>query len=164
MVGDSREREPRACRPRMEGYGVPRGQQGTLPWEWARQRFSRSHNYWFTSVRPDGSPHTMLVWGVWLEGAWYFSTAATSRKSRNLAVNPKCVVCNEDAVEAVILEGTARRLAVPDIPPKAFSDYKEKYGWDLDPQRGPVWEVRPHTVFAMPEKQFPQAVTKWTFE
>jgi len=26
-----------------------------------------------------------------------------------------------------------------------------------------VFEVRPRVVFAMPEKQFPKAVTRWTF-
>jgi hypothetical protein len=29
---------------------------------------------------------------------------------------------------------------------------------------GPVHEVRPKTVFAMPEKQFPKGVTRWKFE
>jgi hypothetical protein len=29
---------------------------------------------------------------------------------------------------------------------------------------GPVYEVAPKTVFAIPEKQFPKAVTRWKFE
>lgn len=148
----------------MDGYGVPQSLEDALPWEWARERFSNSHNYWITSVRADGAPHTMLVWGIWLEGAWYFSTGATSRKARNLQRNPNCVVCNENAEEAVILEGVARQLDGAQIPQQAFRDYKAKYGWDLDPQRGPVFVVRPRVVFAMPEKQFPKAVTRWKFD
>jgi len=155
---------PPATRPKMEGYGVPETKEGILPWEWALDRFSRSHNYWLTSVRPDGAPHVMPVWGVWLDGAWYFSTSASSRKSWNLQHNSKCVVCNENAAEAVILEGTARRLKDDEIPQQAFTDYQSKYGWKFDPKRGPVWEVRPHAVFAMPEQQFPKGVTKWVFE
>lgn len=158
-----RSQEPVATRPKMDGYGVPASRDGVLPWNWAEERFGRSHNYWLTSVRPDGAPHVMPVWGVWLDGAWYFSTSATSRKSRNLERNLKCVVCNENAEEAVILEGTAKRLSDERIPKRAFADYMTKYGWELDPKRGPVWEVKPHAVFAMPEKQFPQGVTKWTF-
>lgn len=150
-------------RPKMDGYGVPQSSEGTLPWEWALGRFSGSHNYWLTTVRPDGAPHVMPVWGLWLAGAWYFSTSATSRKSRNLERNPRCVVCNENGEEAVILEGTAQRLNDADIPKQAFADYQAKYAWELDPKRGPVWRVTPHTVFAMPEQQFPQAVTKWIF-
>jgi hypothetical protein len=154
---------PVAARPKMDGYGVPQSSEGTLPWQWALERITASHNYLLTTVRPDGAPHVMPVWGIWLEGAWYFSTAATSRKSRNLEHNANCVVCNDNVGEAVILDGTAQRLKDDEIPKQAFIDYKAKYDWDLDPQRGPVWKVRPKTVFAMPEQQFPEAVTKWVF-
>jgi hypothetical protein len=74
------------------------------------------------------------------------------------------VVCSEKADEAVILEGTAQRLDDDAIPPQAFRDYKAKYGWELDPKRGPVWKVSPQVVFAMPESQFPEGVTKWVFK
>ncbi len=148
----------------MTGYGVPESMAGSLPWEWARERISKSHNYWLTTVRADGAPHTMLVWGIWLDDAYYFSTSATSRKARNLQQNPNCVVCNENAEEAVIVEGVASQLKQSEIPPRAFTDYKTKYGWDLDPVRGPVFRVRPTVAFAMPEKQFPKGVTRWRFE
>jgi nitroimidazol reductase NimA-like FMN-containing flavoprotein (pyridoxamine 5'-phosphate oxidase superfamily) len=154
---------PKASRPRMTGYGVPRSLQGALSWEWARKRFSASHNYWLTTVRPNGEPHAMPVWGIWLDGAWYCSTSATSRKARNLQHNPHCVVCNENAAEAVIVQGTARRMADNQIPPRALANYLAKYGWTLDPKRGPVFVVHPTAVFAMPEKQFPKGATRWTF-
>ena len=156
--------EPKASRPQMVGYGVPESLEGALPWAWAQERITRSHNYWLTTVRPDGAPHAMPVWAIWLEGGLYFSTGGTSRKARNLEQNPNCVVCNENAEEAVIVEGTAHRLSENEIPVTAFRDYKTKYGWELDPKRGPVYEVRPRIVFAMPEKQFPNSVTRWSFE
>ena len=49
----------------------------------------------------------MVVWGLWLDGAFLFSTGRKSRKARNLAENKKCVVCTELAQEAVIIEGKA---------------------------------------------------------
>ncbi len=156
--------EPRASRPLMAGYGVPKSLEGALPWEWAQTRLANSHNYWLTTVRTDGAPHTMVVWGIWLDSAYYFSTSATSRKGRNLQQNPRCNVCTENAEEAVIVEGVARKLDDDKIPQQAFTDYKAKYGWELDPKMGPVYEVRPKTVFAMPEKQFPKGVTRWKFE
>jgi Pyridoxamine 5'-phosphate oxidase len=155
---------PKASRPHMKGYGVPKSMQGALPWAWAQERLTKSHNYWLTTVRPDGAPHTMLVWGIWLDRAFYFSTSATSRKARNLQQNSNCVVCNENAEEALIVEGVATKLTKSEIPPQAFTDYKTKYGWELDPNRGPVYLVRPEAVFAMPEKLFPKGVTRWTFE
>jgi nitroimidazol reductase NimA-like FMN-containing flavoprotein (pyridoxamine 5'-phosphate oxidase superfamily) len=116
--------EPKASRPHMTGYGVPESLEGTLPWEWARERISKSHNYWLTTVRGDGAPHTMVVWGIWLDASYYFSTSATSRKARNLQQNPNCVVCTENAEEAVILEGVARKLDDDKIPQQAFIDSK----------------------------------------
>jgi len=159
-----KRRDPKASRPHMTGYGVPKSLKGALPWSWAEERITRSHNYWLTSVRPDGAPHTMIVWGIWLDGAYYFSTNSKSRKARNFERNPHCVLCSENAEEAVILEGVARKVPDKDIPPQAFVDYMAKYGWELDPKRGPVFEVRPKTAFAMPEKQFPTGVTRWKFE
>ena len=147
----------------MQGYGVPQSMEGALHWAWAEKRLSESHTYWLTSVRADGAPHTMPIWGIWLDGAFYFSTSATSRKGRNLQRNPRCVICNEDAAEAVILEGIAEQIKDDEIPRRAFTDYKTKYGWELDPKLGPVWVVRPSVVFAMPEKQFPKGVTRWKF-
>jgi hypothetical protein len=69
-------------------------------------------------------------------------------------------VCNENAEEAVILEGEARQLRASEIPPAVLAEYKGKYGLQL---QGAVFEVRPRVVFAMPEKQFPASVTRWDF-
>lgn len=155
-----REVQPEASRPRMAGYGVPAPAEGLLPWDWARERLARSHNYWLATARGDGTPHAMPVWGVWVNGAWYCSTGTRSRKAQNLAANPRCVVCNDDAAEAVIMEGLAHRLPDSEIPPQVRADYRAKYGWEPE---GAVFEVRPRVVFAMPEKEFPAGVTRWTF-
>jgi len=99
--------KPKSSRPHMPGYGLPVGDKGLLPWSWAEQRLKKSHNYWITTVKPDGSPHTMVVWGLWQDGRLLFSTGSKSRKARNLAQNTNCVVCTELANEAVIVEGTS---------------------------------------------------------
>lgn len=96
---------PKASRPHMPGYGLPKGSKGLLPWGWADERLKKSHNYWITTVKPDGSPHTMVVWGLWQDGRVISSTGSKSRKARNLAQNSNCVVCTELANEAVIVEG-----------------------------------------------------------
>jgi hypothetical protein len=36
----------------------------------------------------------MVVWGLWQEGRFLFSTGSTSRKARNLAENPNGIVCS----------------------------------------------------------------------
>src|ERR1700679_2379391 len=94
----------KASRSHMPGYGLPAGSKGLLPWSWAERRLKKSHNYWITTVKPDGSPHTMVVWGLWQDGRFLFSTGSKSRKARNLAQNVNCVVCTENAHEGVIME------------------------------------------------------------
>jgi len=155
---------PTASRPSLpKVYGVPKELKGSVSWSWAKKRLTDSHNYLVTTVRPDGRPHTMIVWGIWLDNAYYFSTGATTRKAQNLAANPNCIICNEDAAEAVIVEGKARPLKVPQIPKRAFPLYFKKYGWKLDPEMGDVYKLTPSKIIAMPEKLFPKGATRWTF-
>jgi hypothetical protein len=154
---------PKASRPHMPGYGLPRGTKGLLPWTWAEERLKKSHNYWITTVRPDGSPHTMVVWGTWLDGAFYFSTGKQSRKARNLSANRRCIVCTEHAHEAVIVEGEARLTEdTPEL--KFFVNYEKKYKWDMSAMQGePIYQVRPRVAFGLFEKKFIPAATRWKF-
>ena len=145
-------------------YGIPKTMKGGLSWDWACERLTNSHNYLLTTVRPDFRPHTMVIWGIWLENACYFSTGSTTRKAKNLSANPNCILCNENVEEAVIVEGAARQLADSEIPEAAFGLYQKKYDWKLDPEMGPVFKVTPHVVFAMPEKLFPAGATRWRFD
>src|SRR5437870_11280561 len=88
--------KPHASRPYMPGYGLPKGAKGLLPWTWAERLLNKSHNYWIATSRPDGAPHVMVVWALWLDGAIYFSTGSKSRKAKNLDRNPKCVICRSE--------------------------------------------------------------------
>ncbi len=160
---------PKPSRPQMPGYGLPKGRKGLLPWTWPEQRLKKSHNYWITTVKPDGSPHTMIVWGLWQDGRFVFSTGSTSRKTRNLAANPNCIVCTEHAQEAVIVEGVAE---VADVAArhKMIPVYERKYKFDLSTMKDdilsmkePVFAVRPKIVFGLWEKHFQSKSTRWKF-
>ncbi len=149
----------------MPGYGVPRSRQGLLSWRWAAERLRRSHNYWIITIQPDATPHTMPVWGLWVDDRFYFSTGRRSRKARNLARRPHCVVCTERADEAVIVHGVATEVADRDTLERLARPYQRKYRpWKLDPGAGPVYEVRPRIAFAIPETGFPRRASRWTFE
>ncbi len=171
---------PRVSRPFMPGYGLPEGSKGLLPWTWAEQRLKKSHNYWITTVKPGGSlqdsssqnvaPHTMVVWGLWQDGRFLFSTGGKSRKARNLAQNTNCVVCTEHAHEAVIIEGTAEIVDVP-ARRKFLPKYQRKYNFDMSKMKPdilsmkePIFAVRPRVVFGLWEKEFIEKSTRWTFE
>src|SRR5690349_1562525 len=97
---------PRAGRPMMpRTYGLAGRRAALLPWAWARRRLERAHNYWLATTRPDGRPHAMPIWGVWLDETFLFSTARGSRKGRNLRRRPSAVVHLESGDQTVILEG-----------------------------------------------------------
>ena len=49
-----------------ESYGVPEGEEDMLPWSHVEERMLGPRNYWVATVRPDGRPHAVPVWGVWL--------------------------------------------------------------------------------------------------
>src|SRR3954468_17640441 len=84
--------EPRRRRPPFKGYGVPSTAEGMLPWEWAVERLVAARNHWIATTRPNGRPHAMPVWGVWIDEAFFFGSGRSSAKSRNLAANPAIVV------------------------------------------------------------------------
>jgi pyridoxamine 5'-phosphate oxidase-like protein len=162
-------KQPKPSRLHAPGYGFPKGAKGLLPWSWAEQRLQKSHNYWITTVKPDGSPHTMVVWGLWQDGCLLFSTGSKSRKARNLARNPNTVVCTEDAHEAVIVEGIAE-IADVDARRTFLAKYSPKYNFDMSSMKDdilsmkePVFAVRPRIVFALWEKHFQGKSTRWKF-
>jgi pyridoxine/pyridoxamine 5'-phosphate oxidase len=154
----------------MPGYGLPKGTKGLLPWSWAQRRLEKSHNYWITTAKQDGSPHTMIVWGLWMDGAFLFSTGRRSRKARNLAQNQHCVVCTEQANQAVIVEAIAEEVADVGLRRAFLKRYERKYNFDMSGMqrdilnmKEPIYAVRPVVMFGLDEKKSLTAATRWRF-
>ena len=147
----------------MPGYGITTKKAGILPWKWAADRLNKSKQYWIATTRPDGAPHVMVIWGLWFEGAFWFSTGRESRKGRNLASNPRCVICSDDSEEAVIVEGEVEIVDDVATLKKVFGSYKKKYKIDISGMDSPMYRVRPRVVFGMWEKKFTQTATRWLF-
>jgi hypothetical protein len=149
--------EPAASQPFWPDY--PQKDVKLLPWSWALERLSSSRNYFISTVRPDGGPHTAILWAVWLDGALYFSTGLRSRKARNLEHQPRCTITTDRGEDAAILEGVASRCAMPAGLPAA---YKAKYDWPIKADDGSWFVVRPRVVFAFREHDMAES-TRWTF-
>jgi hypothetical protein len=157
----------KAGRPRMPaGYGIqPLGDGNDLvPFKHVEERLSASRNYWVCSASSHGVPHAMPVWGVWLDGAVYFSTDPQSRKGRNLAANPEVVIHLESGDDVVILEGVISQAV--DLVELQAADryYFDKYEFHLvgDWQNpGPVYRLRPRKIFAWLEKSYPSSATRF---
>jgi nitroimidazol reductase NimA-like FMN-containing flavoprotein (pyridoxamine 5'-phosphate oxidase superfamily) len=171
----------------LDGYGAP-----LIPWEKAQRRIEETfplqgagesgtaHTHWLATTSADGRPHLVPVGPVWLDGAYYFSAGEDTRKGRDLASNPRCVigfsssdldVVVEGTVEMVTDEAALRRVAeafasasggwAPTVSDGAFSaEYSA-------PSAGPppwrVYKVTPTTVFGLGSDE-PYGATRWRFE
>jgi PPOX class probable F420-dependent enzyme len=154
----------------MPGYGLLDAAQGTglLPWSWAVERLQRSHDYWVATTRPDGRPHVMPVWGVWLDDALWFSSSGGSRKARNLAANPHCAITTDSASQPVVIEGAAvlvqERAAIAGFVAALNRKYAIDYSVDFfDPRKNACFEVRPSWAFGLTESDFTGSPTRWIF-
>jgi hypothetical protein len=163
--------EPRRSRPELPGdYGVPDSDEGMVSWEWAVEQLTQARNYWFSTTRPDGRPHAMPAWAVWVDNALYFDGSPETRRGRNLAVNPEIVVHLESGDHVVVLEGAVQEAGGPDpgLASRLVAAFEAKYGashdyhptptqWDS----GGLWVLRPRVAFGWTE--FPKALTRWRF-
>src|SRR6266545_200222 len=93
-----------------------------IPWSRARDQLDASATeteedaittkttYWLAAARPDGRPHVTAVGALWVDGSFYFTSGAGTRKSRNLVENPNCVITVAlDGLDLVV-EGMAAKV------------------------------------------------------
>jgi Pyridoxamine 5'-phosphate oxidase len=98
-------KDPIASRPHWPDAltDPPDATTGLKPWSWALERLETSHNYWIATSTP-GRSHLMVIWGIWWENSFWFSTGPRTRKARNMIENPSCVIATEKADQAIIVE------------------------------------------------------------
>jgi hypothetical protein len=158
----------RVDRPHMPGYGVAGADAGAglLPWSWAVGRLTASPQYWVAAVDGAGRPHVMPVWGVWWDGAVWFSSSPGSRRARSLAVRPACTVATADPHQPVAVEGDARRIADDDAVAAfaARSNAKYEVAYSVDFYReNATFRVAPRRVIGLDDADFTGTPTRWTF-
>ena len=161
-------REPTPTAPQIdESYGVPTDGSGgeRLPWAWAIERLIASRNYWVCTTRADGRPHATPVSGLWLDDAFWFSTARASQKARNLLQSTSVVVHLESGDETVILEGEVEQEHEHDVLEGYADAYDAKYGFRLNPhgEGSAVYRLRPSVALTWDECDYPSTATRWVF-
>ncbi|MFK5634461.1 pyridoxamine 5'-phosphate oxidase family protein [Ornithinimicrobium sp. LYQ103] len=154
-----------------EGYGLPASTDGLLEWAQVEPRLRESLHFWICSVRPDGRPHSVPRWGVWLEGRFFYDGAPTTRHTRNVERNPAVTLTLESGTEVVIVEGESHATrADPDRLgtrlAEAFGKYADS-GYLPGPDSwsgedgGGLRVVTPQLVLAW--FAFPTDCTRFTF-
>ncbi len=113
MSLDSVAHVPTVERRTMSDYGVPDDSAGVLPWTWAQQRLADDKNDWVVAASAPARPHVMPVWRVGSQKPAGSGSRAPvkSRKARNVAANPQCVV-TVDHADANYLAKTGNDPAV----------------------------------------------------
>lgn len=162
--------EPVAARPYMPGYGTlsPGEGSGLLPWSWALQRLTQSHDFWLATVTPQGTPHLMPVWAVWHADALWFSSSNGSRKARNLAADSRCSLSTDNPLEPVVVHGRARRVTAAEELSAMLAAENVKYGTSygpdmVDPAVNSVFALQPEWAFALDSSDFAGSPTRYTF-
>jgi nitroimidazol reductase NimA-like FMN-containing flavoprotein (pyridoxamine 5'-phosphate oxidase superfamily) len=149
------------------------------PWADGIKQIEEAGIFWLSTVRPDGRPHVTPLAAIWLDGAIYFCTGSSERKTLNLAKNQHVVImtgCNlfNEGLD-VVIEGDAVKTTDEATLQRFVDLLRAKYGSFFDFQvkeggvsGGPDDDVAP--VFKVVQKRafgfargetFSQ--TRWTF-
>jgi PPOX class probable F420-dependent enzyme len=107
--------------------------RGHLEWGAVDLRMRVGRSLILATTRPDGRPHAMPVWFVWLDRRLYFITSRSTGKARNLAAQAWAVAHLGDGDEVLMVEGPVRRVEDDAETRRVEAAYREKY---VDPVSG----------------------------
>jgi nitroimidazol reductase NimA-like FMN-containing flavoprotein (pyridoxamine 5'-phosphate oxidase superfamily) len=149
-----------------EDYEAPSDQEGMIAWEWVVEQLEKARNYWICTVRPDGRPHAVPIWAVWVDGTLYFDGHPQTRWARNLAENPALTIHLENGNQVVILEGMMRSIPGLDRERAEIivAAFAAKYAYPPEVEhlvKNGLFTLRMSVAFAW--TSFPKTVTRWRF-
>ena len=152
-----------------------------IPWSRAAAQLEsppENATHFLATMRPDGRPHVAGVGALWLEGKFYFTSGAGTRKSRNLAENAECVFSTKLTDLDLVVEGTAKKVHDQGTVQRLAELYAAQ-GWPATekdgaivapysaPSAGPppwdLYEFTPRTAFGVATAE-PHGATRWRFD
>lgn len=145
-------------------YGISQDDEGMLDWPDVAAALGAATIFWLSTVRPDGSPHLVPIWGVFVDDAAYFEGGDMTRWARNLAEGDGSIHIgvDHDGMQAMV-RGTAAWVEVDPEPQTRIADaYDAKYPyrpeghvfWRLAPDSVVAWRVNDPQEFAATPTQF----------
>ena len=156
---------PEPSRPYIPGYGVPKAKKGMLTWDWIDEQMKKATVYWIATVSPEGYPHAIPTWGIWIGGKLYFGGGEKTRHMRNLMTNSNIVAHLESGQEVIIVEGVVEVVKFGELDPSFNKQLEEesirKYG-AYGEGEGANFAVVPRKVIAW--TAFLSNATRFIFE
>lgn len=137
------------------------------------------HTCWLATIDDDGSPHVTGIGALWVDGAFWFETGASTRKGRNLARDPRCTLSVATEEFDLVVEGEARVVDDP-ATVAAMAERWADGGWPARvdesgraltaefsaPSAGPppwlVYRLTPRVATALATVE-PGGATRWRF-
>lgn len=164
----------RIVNPRVpEGYVPVETQTRFLPWSVVKSDLEASIHYWLASTYPDGRPHVVPRWGLWLDSQFWYDGSPETRHALNLERNSACALHLESGKRAVIVSGHSQPSDPVGAPfgARLSHEFGRKYGplgynpppdsWS-DPTAGGLRRFVPINAIAWTE--FPLDLTKFEFD
>lgn len=121
----------------LDGYGAP-----VIEWQRVQAQLGSDlpqipgsggpdrHTPWLTTITADGAPHVRPVGISQVGGVWYFTSGPGTHKSRNLAVDPTCVVSVATHQFDLVVEGRADRVN-DNVELRTVADKFNCEGWPV---------------------------------
>jgi hypothetical protein len=159
---------PKVSRPQFP-KGYVDNPASYVDWSWVAAQLTDSKNYWLCSVRPDGRPHVIPRWAVYVDGRIYYDGSPQTRHAQNIEKNSQVAVHLESGDQVVILEGTSTRAGKPDpeLATRLVAAYRKKYaaqGYSPEPNQwdeGGLYVFTPSQCIAW--TSFMEDPTKFVF-
>lgn len=133
--------------------------------EWVRELLARPVLARIATADPRTcQPHVVPVWFEWADGLLWISSFSSTRKNREILLNPRVAVAIDvahgpDRMESVIIEGWAEIIADPQVViPRSTSIYTRYLGedgvklpdpasWIVDPENRIIC-IHPEKIYA----------------
>lgn len=165
----------------LDAYG-----HAALPWSRARDRLTNASSEigpggssWFlTTTSLDGRPHVAGIGALWVDDRLWIVSGPRTRKSRDIAENPRVVLSVSLTGLDLIIEGVAERVTDTPTLGRLAAEYAAQ-GWPATAIDGALtapfsapsagvapwylYRVTPVTAFGVATAE-PQGATRWRFD
>jgi len=148
---------PKISRPKLpKGYAD--NPASFVDWEWVTEQMTESKNYWLSSVRPNGRPHVVPRWGVFIDNEFWYDGSPETRHAQNIIKNPNVSLHLESGDQVVMMEGISKpaEKPTPEFATQLAEVIGSKYGEDGYSPKPDQWDEGGLYVFT------PRQCIAWT--
>jgi hypothetical protein len=136
----------------LDAYGAP-----LIAWERVLERLAggltqapatggpNRHTVWLATASPNGAPHVMPLGALWVDGAFYFTSGAGTRKSKNLHENPHCTLCVATEPFDLVFEGRATQVRDVSTAERIAEAFRAD-GWEATVVEGDTSLTAPYSA------------------